>query len=557
MKLRNFANKFLLVTILVVLAVANCLVGCAPTQTVVSTADANITQLNKSYYYFDQVNKNKPSGANETLYDALGIKVYDDYLSALSATQSLNEVVIAVVDTGLDMSCPVFENRILEEYAMDFSSGAPRKSNTGELLNNNWNVDENGHGTHVAGIIADATLSNVKILPIKIFGETGNTTANGTYAFQNALRYLAALKRGIRTSLLYANGHESAPQSFFASKVYYNSEMNKLPNLVAVNLSLGTPGYEINSSKDMSDYADEKPSYQNLIDQYLRRNNILPIIAAGNRSSSERNNQPYYSLPGACEHVLEVSAYDNTHTQYALADFSYFNDYVSVAAPGSNIWSACTSSIYEQLTVSDIKPLLGAKPNEVYYEHNYGSTNNPLYWRVLKVKDNNNQDVYYYCSSGTSMATPFVTACYALLMSDSSKNSAEDYGLTNWNPESEDDAKFYNAAHKALLAAAATDGEGSETYDIKFGYGTVNVSGFVPDSSTHVVRELEDIDYEPQYDSNYENLWSRNTTTEDNNGSVDWFSVCLILLVCVILFWGFNTFRAYLMRRQTKDDEQQ
>ena len=78
MKLRNFANKFLLVTILVVLAVANCLVGCAPTQTVVSTADANITQLNKSYYYFDQINKNKPSGANETLYDALGIKVYDN-----------------------------------------------------------------------------------------------------------------------------------------------------------------------------------------------------------------------------------------------------------------------------------------------------------------------------------------------------------------------------------------------------------------------------------------------------------------------------------------------
>ncbi len=558
MKLRNFANKFLLVTILLVFACGNFLVGCAPTVVAVTPADTNVTALSKTYY-FDQYNPNKPklddSEPDQSIYEALGITVYNDYLTALSATKSLNEVVIAVVDTGLDVTHPVFTyqnfgDRVLCDFAMDFSQGLP-------TAENQWNVDENGHGTHVAGIIADATLPNVKILPIKIFSGVDNSVGS-EYAFENAIRYLAALKRGVRTSLIDANGYESAPSGIYFNKKYYNNARIKLDNLVAVNLSLGTGGYALNSRSAMAQYEKDKTDFEAGIENYLWENGILPIVAAGNRTDSnytyvrttegENVLAPYYSLPGACNHVLEVSAYDNTISEYALADFSFYNDYVSVAAPGAQIWSACTSSIVEKLA-DTYSQENNATEGYTTYKYRYGSKT--IEWCIKQ--DENDQ--YYFQSSGTSMATPFVTACYALLMSDSSKdkNIAEDYGLTNWDVNDVEDAKFINAVHKALLAAAATDGVHYENgYEIMFGYGTVNVSGFVPATGTQTVRELSDIRYEPQYDSTADYRWKKNNSSDEE--VADWFQVCVILLVAVILVWLFNSFRAYSIRRRTQDD---
>ena len=80
-----------------------------------------------------------------------------------------NEVIIALIDTGVQISHPLISGRI-----------------TG-----GWNfVDDNDdvygagnpmaafHGTHICGIIANNTPDNVKIMPLKVFGQHGAFTSD-------------------------------------------------------------------------------------------------------------------------------------------------------------------------------------------------------------------------------------------------------------------------------------------------------------------------------------------------------------------------------------------
>lgn len=93
----------------------------------------------------------------------MGFDKYNEYLNEISKTQKLNDIVVVVVDTGINESHELFQGRLLMEYAKDFT-----KSHTGLK-------DEYGHGTQIAGVIAKWTPSNVKILPIRFFDKFGNS----------------------------------------------------------------------------------------------------------------------------------------------------------------------------------------------------------------------------------------------------------------------------------------------------------------------------------------------------------------------------------------------
>ncbi len=524
MKLRNLANKLFFFVFLAILCCGQVCVNVVSSFTLLPQGE---TVTAKSDYYFDKYNYNKPT--EQSLYQELGITVYNDYLTALAATQNLRDVVVAVVDSGLDDTHPVFEGRVLSEYAVSFAEGIGYEESLGK-----WHEDHNGHGTHVAGIIADMTLNNVKILPVKIFSGLNNATDN--YAFENAVRYLCALKKGRQVKgLLNSSGKEVS----FAS---LGLSIKKL-NIIAVNMSLGTDGYDRANEDDMLEYNKDKygemqgvirtSGFQDVIDD-LTACEILPIAAAGNTGTNESSRRSYYSLPAACDGVLSVSAYNTVVDSYELADFSYHNDYVSIAAPGTQIWSACSQELVDYFGKLNKRNCKDNNGNYIEYSYGSGESKKVFYAR---------QDLsgaWYFRISGTSMATPYVTACYAMLCSDTSKTTMEDYGLTSWNVE-DNDQYLMNWQHKALLAAGATYADkGDAGYDEYFGYGVVNVGKFAVDT----VLPLNDIHYELAVENDPRPV-KRNETDE-----IDWFMLCCVLGVGSFLVWLLGRIKSYFIGRK-------
>lgn len=76
--------------------------------------------------------------------------------------EQLPVVVVAVLDTGMDYSHPLFENRVIRNDVN--YSGQGGKDDV---------YSYNPHGTAVAGIVADLTLDNVLIKPYKVMRENG------------------------------------------------------------------------------------------------------------------------------------------------------------------------------------------------------------------------------------------------------------------------------------------------------------------------------------------------------------------------------------------------
>ena len=74
------------------------------------------------------------------------------------------KATVAVIDTGIDYSHPIFNDRIVGGY--DFWN------------NDNYCEDLRGHGTHVAGTVLDVAgfNTNIKIMPLKVFGSENSTS---------------------------------------------------------------------------------------------------------------------------------------------------------------------------------------------------------------------------------------------------------------------------------------------------------------------------------------------------------------------------------------------
>lgn len=85
----------------------------------------------------------------------------------------LPEIDVAVIDTGIYYEHEIFEGRILDG-GRNFCDGySSEKMNSAE--------DDDGHGTHCAGIICSATNDNVKILPVKVVSAGGYGESYGIF----------------------------------------------------------------------------------------------------------------------------------------------------------------------------------------------------------------------------------------------------------------------------------------------------------------------------------------------------------------------------------------
>lgn len=184
-----------------------------------------------------------------------------------------------------------------------------------------WDYDNNGHGTHVAGTIA-AVGNNSQ-------GVIGVLPAGGASSNLHIVKVFTADGWAYSSTLAAALGEcQSA-----GAKV--------------VNMSLGGP------FPSRAEWRAFNAAYQD---------GILPIAAAGNNGSTS------YSFPASYSSVVSVAALDETKK---VADFSQKNPAVELSAPGVSVLSSVPSGsgLYAGLSVSlvDYKnaPVKGSEQGEV------------------------------------------------------------------------------------------------------------------------------------------------------------------------------------------------
>jgi thermitase len=204
-----------------------------------------------------------------------------DWLEAyelLGASPGLSNVVVAVLDTGIDAAHPDLNDKLAAGY--DFIS------------NDTTPQDGFGHGTHVAGIAVGETnngsedslpdtasvgyADTIKVMPIKVCDDNGSCP---TDAIVNGIRFAA--DNGARV----------------------------------INLSLGGP--EISQAEiDAIDYAHNQKG-------------VLIVASAGNSNTTTK------SYPAAHEPVMAIAA---TNSSDGRASYSnYGADWVDLAAPGGQM----------------------------------------------------------------------------------------------------------------------------------------------------------------------------------------------------------------------------
>ena len=212
------------------------------------------------------------------------------------ASTGSNDVIVAVIDTGVLSNHPDLANRLTVD-GYDFISD-PSRALDGDGLDPDPDDPGDGrpggssfHGTHVTGIVAaetnnDTGVSGVawltRIMPLRALGQGGGTD----YDILQAVRYAAGME----------------------------NDSGTLPAQKAdiINLSLGGSNY----SQIAQDLFTE-----------VRAESVITIAAAGNGASSA----PFY--PAAYDGVISVSAVDITKD---LTWYSNFGATIDVAAPGGD-----------------------------------------------------------------------------------------------------------------------------------------------------------------------------------------------------------------------------
>lgn len=200
-----------------------------------------------------------------TNYKSWGIeKTGLDYAIETSNTRSLNKVTVAIIDTGCDIG-------LLNCYFSDKIEGSYNVLDSESDM-----TDKVGHGTHIAGTIAEGTPDNVKIFPIKV----SNNSDIYTTDIIEAINYI----------------------------VYYDKAD-------VINMSYG--GYEYSEAE-----------YQTV--ESANQKGIICVAAAGN------DNYAIEHYPSSFDNTISISAVDSDLNK---ADFSNHGSTITFTAPGVDILS--------------------------------------------------------------------------------------------------------------------------------------------------------------------------------------------------------------------------
>jgi subtilisin family serine protease len=231
-------------------------------------------------YTLDRTTVNDPYAGNQWHLDTMG--VYD----AWDITMGDPNVVVAVIDTGVDLDHPDLTGQIVAQ--------------TDVVANDGNAQDDDGHGTHVAGIIAAKANNGIGVAGIAPGAKLMAVDVFGNYLNPETGKYeLAALTSKVIQGIQYAvsNGAD------------------------IINMSLGGSDYD--------------EAFRNAVDAAVNAG-VVVVAAAGN----EGENGLHY--PSDFDSCISVIATDSNDTK---ASFSNYGPQKDIAAPGVNIYSTFPNDV--------------------------------------------------------------------------------------------------------------------------------------------------------------------------------------------------------------------
>ena len=218
------------------------------------------------------VDENEMVTFDESYYNSWGIEemALNNAIN-IADENNLSEVRVAIIDTGCDVDLvnKYYPNKIIETYNV--------LEDSTEIM-----LDTNGHGTHIAGTIAEGTPSNVKIIPIKV--SIGSR--------QRITDIIAAIN--------YVVYYEKAD---------------------VMNMSFGSYGYST--------------ALYNAIES-ANQKNIISVAAAGNSNNSSKH------YPAAFDNTISIASVD---FQLKKSSFSNYGSTIDFTAPGTAIKSTLSSNM--------------------------------------------------------------------------------------------------------------------------------------------------------------------------------------------------------------------
>lgn len=225
-----------------------------------------------------------------------------------SLASKSKEVIVAVIDTGVDINHPDLKGRIWESPKCKGKTEEERKNlvcHGLNVLDSNGDISDTvGHGTHIAGVIASVangfgtdgvTHSKIKVMPMKAARKKfKGYTVNGKLTSElMASSVMYALRNGAKV----------------------------------INLSLGYPKVVVS------------PKVKATFD-YAIKNGVVIVAAAGNNNK----NKPVFpcNFPG----VICVGAMDAAGKKLTSSNFGHK---VDIYAPGENIVSTIPVGLESQI----------------------------------------------------------------------------------------------------------------------------------------------------------------------------------------------------------------
>ena len=240
-----------------------------------------------------------------TSADIRAVDLWDDFMEKSDVS---DPIVVAVIDTGLDMEHDVFVESDAIWTNIDEVPGNKVDDDNNNYVDDihGWNfvnqspviIDDDGHGTHVSGIILGVgqnlledplAISSIRLMPLKFLDENGiGSTADAVkaiyYAIENGARVLNNSWGGSNYSVAL---HEAIVYSYQKGAIF---------------------------------------------------------VAASGNNGSDNDTEPIYPASYDVPHVMSVAA---TTVEDQLATFSNFgSNSVDVGSPGVFIWSTVPDNSY-------------------------------------------------------------------------------------------------------------------------------------------------------------------------------------------------------------------